>query len=94
MAHKSIGEINLFAARISERSNSLVCHDANDFSPLRLRRAQPNQNPFADSRLIREGLRSKELIDDYKATSLRVVYFGKSSPSKQWSMECLEISRK
>src|ERR1700722_582189 len=73
VANKTVGEVNLFAARIGQIGLPLMRDYADDLHPLGFRRADADQQALADRRLIGEGLRSEQLIDDRDILIGRVV---------------------
>src|SRR5688572_29080345 len=66
-------------------------HHTNDLSPLSLRRANPEQNPFAHRGLIGECFRSQCLINYEQIAVGRAVLLRESAPGNKLSAHGLEI---
>ena len=79
MSEESIGEVNLFAARLGKRHLALMRHHTDDLHPLGFRRANPYQDSFANGGFFRESLGCQELIDDREVVILCIVRIRESS---------------
>src|SRR6266581_1412124 len=77
MSHKTIGNVDLFAPGFRQGIFALMRHYPDHLHPYGFRSRGAREDPLSYRRFLREGLRSKKLVDDHSVTGGRVVVLGK-----------------
>src|SRR5262249_15169724 len=91
---EAIGEVDLFAAWLSERCGTLVADHADNLDPFRLRRAGTDEDALSHRGSVRERLRSEKPVDDYDVPPGHVVGVAERASSEDWRAKRFEVTWK
>lgn len=88
----TVGDEDLLAAGLGQRTFTLVGGHADDFDPLRFGRVDADKQALADSGLAWKDFRRDLVIDQHEAALGEVVGVGKGAAIEEWNLDGFEIT--
>src|SRR5262249_45407492 len=90
---ESVGEVNLFASGLGQRSITLMPDDTNYFDPFWLRGANADEDALSHDGFVWKGFRREKLVNDHHIPLRRIVRLGERASREERRAERFKITR-